>query len=162
MIPACIFPHQHQQFWSSPAVDNILLKYFINLRSLRIFSNHQHRNYLPYSISKLSTSGFLALIWLRLCWRTANEMFFKITNTRISCRFSNSSTIIQDFWPCSGVVIIFSKLLLSGFLALLWCGLWWWIVEDSPDQDRSITDAELEYLQVGDRIFHYLQDYFEK
>jgi len=34
-----------------------------------------------------------------------------------------------------------------GFLALLWCGLWWWIVEDSPDQDRSITDAELEYLQ---------------
>ena len=37
----------------------------------------------------------------------------------------------------------------SGFLALLWCGLWWWIVEDSPDQDRSITDAELEYLQVA-------------
>merc|ERR1719229_1187069 len=34
-----------------------------------------------------------------------------------------------------------------GFLALLWCGLWWWIVEDSPEKDRSITDAELEYLQ---------------
>ena len=103
MIPACIFPHQHQQFWSCSAVDNILFKYFINLRSLRIFSNHQHWNYLPYSISKLSTSGFLALIWLRLCCRTANEMSFKITNTRISCRFSNSSTIIQDFWLFSGV-----------------------------------------------------------
>ena len=104
MIPACIFPHQHQQFWSCSAVDNILFKYFINLRSLRIFSNHQHRNYLPYSISKLSTSGFLALIWLRLwCW-TANEMsFFKITNTMISCRFHNSSAIIQDFWLYSGV-----------------------------------------------------------
>ena len=50
----------------------------------------------------------------------------------------------------------------SGLLALLWCGLWWWIVEDSPDQDRSITDAELEYLQVGGLIFYYLQDYFEK
>ena len=25
--------------------------------------------------------------------------------------------------------------------------MWWWIVEDSPDQDRSITDQELEYLQ---------------
>ena len=35
-------------------------------------------------------------------------------------------------------------------------------MEDSPDQDRSITDAELEYLQVGGLIFYYLQDYFEK
>lgn len=34
-----------------------------------------------------------------------------------------------------------------GLLALLWCFLWWWVVEDSPDQDRSITDQELEYLQ---------------
>ena len=100
MIPACIFPHQHQQFWSCSAVDNILFKYFINLRFLRIFSNYQHWNYLPYSIFKLSTSGCLALIWLRLCCQTAN---FKITNTRTSCRFFNSSTIIQDFWPCSGV-----------------------------------------------------------
>ena len=25
--------------------------------------------------------------------------------------------------------------------------MWWWFVEDSPDQDRSITDQELEYLQ---------------
>ena len=35
-------PHLHQQFWSCSAVDNILFKYCINLRSLRIFSNHQH------------------------------------------------------------------------------------------------------------------------
>jgi len=34
-----------------------------------------------------------------------------------------------------------------GLIALLWCLMWWWIVEDSPDQDRSITDQELEYLQ---------------
>ena len=39
-----------------------------------------------------------------------------------------------------------------GLLALVWCFLWWFCVEDSPDQDRSITDAELEYLQVGDLI----------
>ena len=25
--------------------------------------------------------------------------------------------------------------------------VWWAVVEDSPDQDRSITDAELEYLR---------------
>ena len=36
----------------------------------------------------------------------------------------------------------------EGLIALLWCLLWWWwFVEDSPDQDRSITDQELEYLQ---------------
>jgi len=34
-----------------------------------------------------------------------------------------------------------------GLIALLWCLMWWWFVEDSPDQDRSITDQELEYLQ---------------
>ena len=35
-----------------------------------------------------------------------------------------------------------------GVLALLWCLAWWWAVEDSPDQDRSITDQELQYLRT--------------
>lgn len=34
-----------------------------------------------------------------------------------------------------------------GLLALFWCLLWWFMVEDSPDQDRKITEQELEYLQ---------------
>ncbi|XP_023344721.1 vesicular glutamate transporter 1 [Eurytemora carolleeae] len=34
-----------------------------------------------------------------------------------------------------------------GCIALIWCVVWWAVVEDSPDQDRSITDAELEYLR---------------
>jgi len=34
-----------------------------------------------------------------------------------------------------------------GLLALVWCLLWWICVEDSPDQDRKITEQELEYLQ---------------
>ena len=37
--------------------------------------------------------------------------------------------------------------LIVGLLALFWCLLWWIMVEDSPDQDRKITDQELEYLQ---------------
>ena len=37
--------------------------------------------------------------------------------------------------------------LLLGCIALIWCVVWWAVVEDSPDQDRSITDAELEYLR---------------
>ena len=113
-------------------VDIIVFKYCINLRSLRIFSNHQHRIFLS---CELSTSAFLALIWFRLwCW-PANEKFYVLLQNHQH----------QDFLQ---IVLFFCHY--SGFLALLWCGLWWWIVEDSPDQDRSITDAELEYLQVGD------------
>ena len=37
--------------------------------------------------------------------------------------------------------------MIAGLLALFWCLLWWIMVEDSPDQDRKITDQELEYLQ---------------
>ena len=46
------------------------------------------------------------------------------------------------------LVPLFSLLnLTAGLLALFWCLLWWIMVEDSPDQDRKITDQELEYLQ---------------
>ena len=35
-----------------------------------------------------------------------------------------------------------------GLLALVWCFLWWFCVEDSPEQDRKITEQELEYLHA--------------
>lgn len=31
-------------------------------------------------------------------------------------------------------------------LGLIWCGLWWRIVADSPELDEKITRAELEYI----------------
>ena len=98
MIPACIFP-------SPTSVILVLLccgYYSIQIfYQLEISKDTNIRNFLP---CKLSTSGFLALIWFRLwCWTYTEMSFFKITNNRISCRCSNSSAIIQDFWLCSGV-----------------------------------------------------------
>ncbi|XP_069671569.1 vesicular glutamate transporter 2-like isoform X2 [Periplaneta americana] len=36
---------------------------------------------------------------------------------------------------------------LFGVLALIWCLLWWYIVAETPQGDRRITDAELEYIR---------------
>lgn len=36
---------------------------------------------------------------------------------------------------------------LFGILALIWCLLWWYIVAETPQGDRRITDAELEYIR---------------
>ena len=35
-----------------------------------------------------------------------------------------------------------------GAFGLLWCFAWWWVVRDSPEEDRNITDEELEYLRT--------------
>lgn len=34
-------------------------------------------------------------------------------------------------------------------MGLLWCFAWWWVVRDSPEDDRAITDEELEYLRTA-------------
>ncbi|PSN50732.1 Vesicular glutamate transporter 2 [Blattella germanica] len=34
-----------------------------------------------------------------------------------------------------------------GALALVWCILWWFIVSETPQGDRKITDAEMEYIR---------------
>jgi len=36
-----------------------------------------------------------------------------------------------------------------GVLGLLWCISWTWIVKDNPEEDRKITDQELEYLRTS-------------
>ncbi len=36
-----------------------------------------------------------------------------------------------------------------GGVGLAWCFAWWWVVRDSPEQDRNITDQELEYLRTA-------------
>ncbi len=36
-----------------------------------------------------------------------------------------------------------------GVLGLSWCVAWWWVVRDSPEEDRNITDEELEYLRTA-------------
>ncbi|XP_021917270.1 vesicular glutamate transporter 2-like isoform X2 [Zootermopsis nevadensis] len=36
---------------------------------------------------------------------------------------------------------------LFGILALIWCALWWYMVAETPQADRRITDAELEYIR---------------
>jgi len=36
-----------------------------------------------------------------------------------------------------------------GTLGLVWCATWWWVARDSPEEDRNITDAELEYLRTA-------------
>ncbi len=38
---------------------------------------------------------------------------------------------------------------IAGLVGILWCLLWWWVVKDSPEDDRKITDAELEYLRTA-------------
>ena len=44
-----------------------------------------------------------------------------------------------------------------GVVGLMWCVAWWWVVKDSPEQDRSITDAELEYLRttIGENLHSF-------
>jgi hypothetical protein len=37
------------------------------------------------------------------------------------------------------------RLCFAGLIALAWCVVWWAVVEDSPDQDRSITD-QVDFL----------------
>ena len=36
-----------------------------------------------------------------------------------------------------------------GTLGVLWCIAWAWVVKDSPEEDRKITDGELEYLRTA-------------
>ncbi len=36
-----------------------------------------------------------------------------------------------------------------GGLGVAWCVAWWWVVRDSPEEDRKITDEELEYLRTA-------------
>ena len=36
-----------------------------------------------------------------------------------------------------------------GSLGLLWCTSWYYIVKDNPEEDRKITDQELEYLRTA-------------
>ena len=40
-----------------------------------------------------------------------------------------------------------------GILGLVWCIGWIYIVKDNPEEDRNITDQELEYLRTGEEIF---------
>ena len=40
-----------------------------------------------------------------------------------------------------------------GVLGLVWCVGWMYIVKDNPEEDRNITDQELEYLRTGEEIF---------
>ena len=40
-------------------------------------------------------------------------------------------------------------ILFTGSVGLIWCFAWWWVVRDSPEEDRKITDAELEYLRTA-------------
>ena len=40
-----------------------------------------------------------------------------------------------------------------GILGLVWCIGWMYIVKDNPEEDRNITDQELEYLRTGEEIF---------
>ena len=39
-----------------------------------------------------------------------------------------------------------------GTLGLVWCIGWMYIVKDNPEEDRNITDQELEYLRTGEEI----------
>ena len=34
-----------------------------------------------------------------------------------------------------------------GLVGLLWCVSWTMVVKDNPEEDRKITDQELEYLR---------------
>ncbi len=36
-----------------------------------------------------------------------------------------------------------------GAIGVMWCVAWWWVVRDSPEEDRKITDEELEYLRTA-------------
>ena len=36
-----------------------------------------------------------------------------------------------------------------GVLGLIWCVSWAMVVKDSPEEDRNITDQELEYLRTA-------------
>ena len=40
-----------------------------------------------------------------------------------------------------------------GILGLVWCIGWMYIVKDNPEEDRNITDQELEYLRTGEDFF---------
>ena len=122
------FPaQQHQQFGTCSCVDNIVFQYCSNLRSLRMFLSHQHRNFSPCSISKLSMSGFLTLIWFRLwCW-TANEMSFSTTP---SPGFLADFLILLPLFRTSGSSLVWTLVVDCGGLA--WPGseyhrCWTWI-----------------------------------
>jgi ACS family sodium-dependent inorganic phosphate cotransporter len=34
-----------------------------------------------------------------------------------------------------------------GCIGLLWCAAWWWIVHDSPEEDRHISD-QVKFLST--------------
>ena len=36
-----------------------------------------------------------------------------------------------------------------GVIGVVWCIAWAWVVKDSPEEDRKITDSELEYLRTA-------------
>ena len=36
-----------------------------------------------------------------------------------------------------------------GVVGVIWCVAWAWVVKDSPEEDRQITDSELEYLRTA-------------
>merc|ERR1711899_235023 len=36
-----------------------------------------------------------------------------------------------------------------GAIGIVWCATWAWVVKDSPEEDRRITDSELEYLRTA-------------
>lgn len=41
-----------------------------------------------------------------------------------------------------------------GILGLVWCIGWMYIVKDNPEEDRNITDQELEYLRTAIGVSH--------
>ena len=38
-------------------------------------------------------------------------------------------------------------------MGLVWCVGWIYVVKDNPEEDRNITDQELEYLRTGKSNF---------
>ena len=40
-----------------------------------------------------------------------------------------------------------------GVMGLVWCVGWIYVVKDNPEEDRNITDQELEYLRTGKSNF---------
>ena len=50
-----------------------------------------------------------------------------------------------------------------GVMGLVWCVGWIYVVKDNPEEDRNITDQELEYLRTGKSNFIsklYFLNYF--
>ena len=41
-----------------------------------------------------------------------------------------------------------------GLVGLLWCLAWWWIVRDSPEDDRHISDQVIYSSNKFDRLIN--------